>query len=198
MQLLPRLTDDPRIITREKPAGSHLPYARHVDNITLETRDGLLMQTIRLDGLMFETADTDELNYRAALRDAMLQAIGNSRFALYHHVVRRRAEVALDARFPDAFSARLDQRWRERLATKRMYVNDLFLTLVRRPSQGQVGILDRLRALASAGAIDRDARLAAEKRTLDAASEALLASLGSYRPRFLSVYDSGRGFRSET
>jgi len=51
------------------------------------------MQTISLSGLLFETADSDELNYRAELRDAMLRAIGNSRFAIYHHLVRRRASA---------------------------------------------------------------------------------------------------------
>ena len=91
MQLLPRLTDDAAAVRREKPAGTHLPYARHVDDTTLETRDGLLMQTIHLGGLLFETADSDELNYRAELRDAMLRAIGSSRFAIHHHVIRRRA-----------------------------------------------------------------------------------------------------------
>ena len=93
MQLLPPLTTDPRAIAREKPAGAHLPYARHVDDVTIETRDGLLIQTIRLGGLLFETADTDELNYRAELREAMLKTIGSSRFAVYHHVVRDRKSV---------------------------------------------------------------------------------------------------------
>ena len=53
------------------------------------------MQVIALRGLLFETADTDELNYRKRLRDATLQAIGSSRFAIYHHVVRRRVETSL-------------------------------------------------------------------------------------------------------
>ncbi len=197
MQLLPRLTSDPRTVARETPAGRHLPYARHVDDVTLETRDGLLMQTIRLGGLLFETADTDELNYRAELRDAMLKTIGSSRFAVYHHVVRRRAEAALEARFPDEFSRKLDARWRERLAAREMYVNELFLTLVRRPMQGRVGLLDRLRGAAARTTTDRAAAFAAEKRALDAASEALVASLGAYAPRLLTVYDGEDGHRSE-
>lgn len=57
MQLLPPLTLDPRIIAREQSAAVCLPYARHIDDGTLETRDGLLMQTIHLGGLLFETAE---------------------------------------------------------------------------------------------------------------------------------------------
>jgi type IV secretion system protein VirB4 len=197
MQLLPPLSTDPRKVAREQSAGVHLPYARHIDDVTLETRDHQLMQTIRLGGLLFETADSEELNYRAELRDAMLKAVGSSRFALYHHVVRRRADAALDARFPDEFSRTLDRRWRARLAKREMYVNELFLTLVRRPTPGRAGMLDRLRSFAARTTVDKAAALAAEKRALDAATEALMASLGSYSPRLLSVYEGADGFRSE-
>jgi type IV secretion system protein VirB4 len=197
LQLLPPLIAERRQASREKPAGAHLPYARHVDDVTLETRDGLLMQTIRLGGLLFETADTEELNYRAELRDATLKAIGSSRFAIYHHVVRRRAETTLEAHFADDFSRNLDQRWRERLASRELYVNELFITLVRRPARGRSGIFDRLRGLVQSTTTDRAAAFAAEKRALDAASDALIAALSSYDPRRLSAYDSDGSPRSE-
>jgi type IV secretory pathway VirB4 component len=44
------------------------------------------MQTIHLGGLLFETADSDELNYRPSCAITMLRAIGSSRFAVYHHL----------------------------------------------------------------------------------------------------------------
>jgi type IV secretion system protein VirB4 len=191
MQLLPPLTRDPKVVEREAPAGRHLPYARHVDDHTIETRDGLLMQTIHLRGLLFETADTEEINYRKRLRDAMLQSIGTSRFALYHHVVRRRVDAQLAAEFPDSFSARLDAAWRARLANKRLYVNDLFLTLVRRPLQGRIGLFDRLRGTQA------PANAANELRQLDTARDALLAALGSYEPRLLGIYQTAQGPCSE-
>jgi len=165
--------------------------------VTLELRDGLLMQTIQLGGLLFETADSDELNYRSELRDAVLRALGSSRFALYHHVIRRRADVALDGEFPDAFSAQLDGRWRERLGGKQLYVNELFLTILRRPLQGRLGWADRLRDLAGRASGPRGVSGAAEKRALDAAREALIAALAPYAPRTLSVYQSPEGTRSE-
>lgn len=197
MQLLPPLTRDPKVIAREAPAGAHLPYARHIDDVTLETRDGLLMQTIRVGGLLFETADSDELNYRAELRDAMLRTLGSSRYAIYHHVVRRRAEAALDADWPDAFSKELDERWRARLGRKELYVNELFLTIVRRPAQSGVGLADRLRGLFGRSSQNRAARLAGDKHALDNAREALVAALGRYDPRVLSRYDTPEGPRSE-
>ncbi|WP_294328992.1 VirB4 family type IV secretion/conjugal transfer ATPase [uncultured Sphingomonas sp.] len=197
MQLVPPLTGDPRVVAKDVSAGRHLPYARHVDEGTLQTRDGLLMQTIRLGGLMFETADTAELNYRAALRAAMLHALGSSRFALWHHVVRRSAHVALDATFGDAFSRRLDARWREKLATRQMYVNDLFLTVVRRPAAGRSGLAGRFGALWPRSSVERAAALAAEVRALDGAVQALIAALGAYAPQRLEIVEAAGVWRSE-
>ena len=186
------------VVAREMPVSRHLPYARRVDDHTIATRDGLLMQVIHLRGLLFETADTDELNYRKRLRDAMLQSIGSSRFALCHHIVRRQVEAEVNGSYADPFSRQLAETWRSRLSARKLYANDLFLTLIRRPLPGQLGMLERLRTTLSRPAVvDRDAEVQAELRQLEAASDALMASLGSYEPRLLGVYRTPQGFCSE-
>ena len=197
MQFLQALTRDPKIIAREKPAGHHLSYAAQRDDYTIETRDGLLFQVIALRGMMFETADSDELNYRKVLRDAMLQSIGSSRFALYHHVIRRRVDMELEATFPDSFSQSLDDKWRARLGKRQLYVNELYLTLVRRPLQGGIGVADRLRGWLGAAGNSKAANFATEVRALNAARDALMAALSSYSPRLLSAYESEGGLYSE-
>ena len=196
MQLLPPLTNKANAAEREQPSGKHLPYGRHVDDHTIETRDGLLIQVIQVRGLLFETADTEEINYRKRLRDAALQAIGSSRFALYHHIIRREAEVSLDCKCPDAFSRELDAKWRARLGMRKLYVNDLFLTLVRRPLQGKVGVVDRVRQRFGKIAEPLDTTRY-ELQQLAQARDALMAALGSYEPRCLSVYPTKQGPCSE-
>jgi type IV secretion system protein VirB4 len=196
MQLLPALTKDSAAAAREQPAGSHLPYARHVDDHTIETRDGLLMQVIQVRGLLFETADTEEINYRKQLRDAALQAIGSSRYALYHHIIRREAEVSLDAEYCDNFSRRLDTSWRAKLSTRKLYINDLFLTLLRRPLQGKVGTVDRLRQRFGKVVEPLDTTRY-ELQQLNQARDALIAALGNYDPRLLGIYETSQGPCSE-
>ena len=196
MQLLPPLTTKSDAAVREQPSGKHLPYARHVDDQTIETRDGLLIQVIQVRGLLFETADTDEISYRKRLRNAALQAIGSSRYAVYHHIIRREAEVALDADYRDGFTQKLDAAWRARLSARKLYVNDLFLTLVRRPLQGNVGGLDRLRKRFGKVVEQLDASRY-ELQQLNQTRDALIASLGSYDPRVLTVYSTKQGHCSE-
>lgn len=208
MQFLPRvketLTDSgPPPFDREQTAGSRLPYAHHVNDRIIALRDGTLMLVMQLRGLLFETADSDELNYRKALRDASLRAIGSSRFAMYSHVLRRRIEPGAGGTFADPFSEHVDAIWQERLAARNLYANELFVTLIRRPMPGRAGIVDRLaglfgRAGESASASGgTDAVLAAECRALEAAGEQLSVAMSSYGPRLLSVYDTPGGPCSE-
>ncbi|HEX9946704.1 MAG TPA: VirB4 family type IV secretion/conjugal transfer ATPase, partial [Allosphingosinicella sp.] len=125
-------------------------------------------------------------------------AIGSSRFAIYHHVVRRRIDVGLSEGHPDPFSRQLDEAWRKRLDGKRLYVNELFLTLIRRPLQGRVGRLDRLRErLGRTATTAPEANSAYERGQLAQARDAVMAALGSYEPRLLGVYDTPHGPCSE-
>jgi type IV secretion system protein VirB4 len=187
---------DPR---REQAAGSKLPYGRHVDDATIETRDGRLIQILHLSGFPFETGDSEELNYRKSVRETMLRGVANSRFALYHHIVRREVTAVLQGQFPDPFSKALDEAWRLKLNSRRLYANDLFLTLVRRPLQGRVGIFDQtVRALR--GGVDRQeaaADFARDMTALNSGRESLLAALAPYGARLLTVYDGPQGLCSE-
>src|SRR3954465_8446112 len=124
---------------REASVGDRLPYLGHLDEVTLQTRDGLLVQTLHLAGFPFETAPDDELNYRKAIRETVLRGAASSRLAIYHHVVRRRVTPAFPPAPEGAFCANLDARWREQLEARSLYVNEIFLTLVQRPLQGRAG-----------------------------------------------------------
>jgi type IV secretion system protein VirB4 len=183
-----------RLIRREQPAGEKLPYARHVDDYTIATRDGLLMQVVHVQGIAHETIDTEDLNYRKAVRETVLRGIASSRFAIYHHVVRREVRPEIDGGFSNPFARAVDSAWRQRLATRRLYANDLFITIVRRPLQGRMGWLDRL--MRTGEHVDAVGR-ARDQRELDNARESILAALQSYGPRALSAYDAKGGACSE-
>jgi len=182
-----------RFLRRERAAGAMLPYARHVDAATLALHDNALMQVIRIAGFPFETADNEELNYRKTVRETLLRSIASPKLALYHHIVRRQVEPRLEGRFIGGFAAELDATWRDRLAAARLYVNDIFITLVRKPASAS-GTLTRL--LERSASIDAAGRMR-DKRELDAASEAMLAGLHAYGPRLLTSYASPQGVCSE-
>ncbi|MEO6248160.1 MAG: VirB4 family type IV secretion/conjugal transfer ATPase [Sphingomicrobium sp.] len=181
---------------REKRVGDHLPYLAQVDKHTILTRDQLAMQVIRLEGLPFETIDAVQLEARKVARDAMLQAVASARFALVHHVVRRVVAPQLEGQFGDPFSASLDTTWRERLAARRLYVNDLYLTIMVRPLHGRAGIADKFLGLVG-GSRERGGDMGPDLKLLAQAREAILAALEPYGPTLLGCYDLPAGLASE-
>lgn len=179
---------------REVAVGDRLPFVGHVDDATLRTRDGLLVQTLHLAGFPFETAADDELNYRKAIRETVLRGAASSRLAIYHHVVRRRVTPAFPPAPEEPFCAELDRRWREQLASRRLYVNDIFLTLVLRPTQGSAGVIERILK----GPRARNADITRDLRELHATREAFAAALAPYGARTLGLYSGPGGVqRSE-
>lgn len=156
-----------RFVERELGVSQFIPYANHVDEHTIATEDGLLMQTLRVRGFAFETADVIDLNALKRVRATMLRALSNSRFALYHHIIRREVSTYPDGIFEDPFCQSLDDKYRERLSGTKMFVNEQYLTLVRRPTPGKVGIIANLYRNLS-GKVDKELHLKRKEEALKA------------------------------
>ncbi len=195
----PRLSGFASWFKNEQRVGDRLPYDRLLDDRTVVLRDGALMQSIYLEGFAFETADTEEVNHRQIVRAAALRAIGSSRFVLYHHIIRRRVSVGLQSSFDDPVCSLIDKKWQQKLSSRQLFVNDLFITIVRRNPKGKVGIAEGLANVLGRG-LGENAQAAAfarEHKELQAASEGLLAALSAYGPRLLGGYDTQNGRCSE-
>ncbi len=178
---------------KEARAGDRLPYARLIDQHTMLLRDGSVMTAIQVPGLLFETEDSDALNAHAATREVVLRSTLDARFVLYHHVIRRRVEVELDAAFSDPLSAHIDTRWKERLGSGSLFINDQFVTLIRRPARGKAGLAERLAKLWNRKGqveIESDPK---DVRSLKAAATGLIASLGAYNAQLLGDYAGSEG-----
>ncbi len=183
-----------RLDRRERGASTMLPYAKHGGDTLLTARDGAAMQIIHVAGFPFETADTDDLNYRKSVRDTVLRGVASSRLAIYHHVVRRQVEPVVEGRFESPFARGLDNAWRKRLGGRRLFVNDLFLTLVRRPAIADANPFDGLFGKnTQADAANR----ARDRRDLEAARDNMLAALQPYGARVLSKYEANGRVYSE-
>ena len=173
---------------KEALVGDRLPYERLIDENTVLLRDGSVMSAIQVPGLLFETEDSDALNSHAATREVMLRSTLDARFVLYHHVIRRRVEVELDAEFPDPLSRHIDARWKERLAGGSLFINDQFVTLIRRPARGKTGLPERIsKFFARQGKEELEAD-PKDIRSLKAAIAGLTASLAAYGAEVLGDY----------
>jgi type IV secretion system protein VirB4 len=178
---------------KEARAGDRLPYARLIDEHTVLLRDGSLMTALQVPGLLFETEDSEALNAHAATREVVLRSTLDARFVLYHHVIRRRVAVELESAFPDPISRHIDARWRERLGSGQLFVNDQFVTLIRRPARGKAGLVERVsKAFKRKGreVVEADPK---DLRSLRAAATGLVAALQPYGAALLGDYVGPQG-----
>jgi len=77
------------VAAREKAVAEFVPYTRHVDSATLATKNGELLQIIKLEGFPFETAADTTLDGLKEVRNTLTLALASSRHILYHHLLRR-------------------------------------------------------------------------------------------------------------
>lgn len=178
---------------REARAGDRLPFARHIDEATIRLRDGAVMRTLHIGGMEFETQDSDQLDHAHAVREVLLRSVLDARFVVYHHVVRRRVAVASGGEFESPFCAAVGKQWDDRLAERRLFVNEQFLTIVRRPARGKTGWPERIQRKLGRKA-NHDPNVV---RDLEAATTSLLAGLEPYGARLLSCYRTEAGWLSE-
>jgi type IV secretion system protein VirB4 len=185
--------------SRERSVAAHIPYTRHVDDTTLRTKDGLLLSILKVEGFCFEMADVAEINGKLEGRNTILRTLGNSRFAVYGHMIRRRLEPRLDGEFHNSFADELNRRYMAQLAQRRMFVNDMYITIVRRPLRGQVGLIESITkgmfAQRAARGQARGVRLGEDEelRELRDAVLSVREVLQDYRVRLLGIREPERG-----
>ncbi|CEG10530.1 Type IV secretion system protein virB4 [Afipia felis] len=174
---------------RERPVASHIPYTRHVDDHILKTRDGLLLTVLKLDGYSFEASDMSEVNARLLGRNDIVRTLANSRFALAAHIVRREVQPRIASTFDNALCRGIDERYDASLSKRRMFVNDIYLTIVRRPLQGQAGTFDVLmtKALGRKDEAGESVAIQTALNELRDAATAVRENLAAYGARQLGV-----------
>src|SRR4030095_814906 len=112
-----------REIRREQACERNIPYTAHVAPDVVRTRHGDYVQTFRLGGVSFETADDEQLNSWHERLNVLWRNIASPQLSLWTHIVRRRASVAAHAAGGAGFARELERRYVGKLAGETLMVN---------------------------------------------------------------------------
>ncbi len=105
-----------------------VPFACLYGPETIATKNGELLQTIKLTGLGFDAGAGKDL--RSAIRSAIQQTLPDASYAVWLHTLRRRQSLLPHSHFPDAFSGQLDAAWRAQHPSSASFINELYITIV--------------------------------------------------------------------
>src|SRR5260370_37733156 len=172
---------------RELPASWQIPYAAHLAAEVIVTRAGDYVQTLRLAGASFESADDETLNNYHERLNVTWRNIASPNVALWVHLIRRREVPRAVPLEGTGFADALARRYQERLAGETLMVNELYLTLLFRPVAGVApSVVSRLLSGHQAGSGERERTSALESRAQ--LRETVLASLARHEPEGLGAY----------
>jgi len=179
-----------RKIKTELLADRYLPFVRHSDAQTIITRNRGAFQMLKLEGVSFRTADPGAIN---TLHDSLNHALRNiaaENVMVYVHVIRAADDDYPEGAFASDVSAWIDRRYRERLEKRRLYRNDIYLTLYMQP-RGMRGLpLAKGVRKSRASESEVDAGLLTK---LDDKATQLLRSLSRFHPRKLGITSTANG-----
>jgi type IV secretion system protein VirB4 len=177
-------------VRREILALDRIPYAAHVSPHLVKTFAGDYVQSFRLSGASFECADDAQLNNWHERLNVLWRNVATPQVALWAHVIRRR-EVTAVGEGAEPFAAALEHKYRQRLSHQTLMVNELFLSLVYRPTAGvTTGLASKLLQRTQTAGFKfelADALDACEKLR-----DTVRTSLARYEPEELGVYLKGR------
>lgn len=174
---------------RETEVRPHLPYARHVNDHVIALDSGALMLAFQIQGASYETADVRDLNDWHLKLNQAWRNLADEQLAIWHHVVRRQVEAPPSTGFRSAFAAELGAGHDALTASRPLWLNELFVTLVlhpgRAPSDRPAALMRRLRQ-----GRRRDPEAGARPlRRLEEAGRDLARYLDRYTPRRLGLHE---------
>ncbi len=128
-----------RDITDDVIESDFVPYACMFDPHTIVTKNGELLQTIKVVGFSYEAVAHEPVELRDTIRRAISAHIPTNEYAIWFHTLRRQRSLKMDGDFPDPFSQSVNDAWNEVNQWERTYVNELYVTIARECESASIG-----------------------------------------------------------
>jgi type IV secretion system protein VirB4 len=180
-------------------AAEFIPYACHYDKNTLLTKNGELVQTIKISGFTFEVEGKDPPDLRKALRQAIAKHVHPNEQAIWFHTIRSRRNLVPGGTFVAKFARDIKDAWSHKNYWHDKFVSELYVTLVSNPKDIKTWNISTL-----AGAMYFKVLESAHRKFLEHAHAALsrvveniMQDLLTFNPHLLSIVVREEGVFSE-
>ena len=117
-------------LTAKKPDEDFIPYVCHYDPSTILTKNGELLQIIRITGFSGESSSSNLISLRDTLRDSISEHLKENKYALWFHTIRRKKNIVPEGEYKDFLSTKIHQDWVKKNNWDNQYVNELYITII--------------------------------------------------------------------
>lgn len=183
---------------REVPSSRHIPYCRHVTDTIIKTKNDQYIAVIKMSGFSFQTADNRQLNTLLMQRNTFIKSLSSSNWCIYSHIIRKRVKPSLPGDFTSPFSKYVNERYFEMLSDRSMFTNELYLTIVRKPSSGRMGAIESITTLFKGASHAKQAELESERvNDLNEVISRFKEQFAPYGAQVLSIIERDGHYYSE-
>lgn len=130
MRLLSRKLPSIKLQEKEVGVSRHLPFAYLSSEDSVCTKNGDYLAVLKVEGISCNTLDDHELNFEQSLRAKLFSTLADSRFALYHTIIRTRVKELPAFPESNALASQLHNAYAHSLQANALFVNHLYLTIV--------------------------------------------------------------------
>lgn len=172
---------------RERTGEGYIPYVAQVGEFVVRTQSGDYLQVFRLGGASFESADDAQLNNWHERLNVLWRNLGSPNLAVWVHLVRRRDCGLPQQSLGEGFAHALYGKYSGRLCLESLMVNELYLSVIYRPTAGLAsGLAARLFMKAHPQAVHSHGEESME--ACEKLAQTILVALARYEPQRLGSY----------
>ncbi len=109
-----------------------IPYAAHYDEDTIITKNGELMEVIKITGFNFENISSsgNKEDLRSVIRNTILKHVNTDEVAIWLHTIRRKVNIDTGEGSLKGFNKALHEKWVEKNGWNNQFVNELYITFL--------------------------------------------------------------------
>jgi type IV secretion system protein VirB4 len=114
-------------------AEDFIPYACHYDEETIITKNGELMQIIKITGFNYETIAEENkkiLSLREHIREAVSESVLTNDIAVWFTTIRRKMDISPKGEFKNEFAEKLNNAWDEKNNWHNQFVTELYISIL--------------------------------------------------------------------
>lgn len=114
----------------KKPHKDLVPTFSYYDPYTIITKNGELMQTVKITGFNNEFTNSESVNLRDIIRTVIEDKIDSSEFSIWLHTVRKKKNILPKGKYSNYTPNLINQKWNDDNDWSNQYINELYMTII--------------------------------------------------------------------
>ena len=157
---------------KEYASAKHLPWTHLVNEHTVMTKKGELLQVVTLDGLAFHTEDDITLDVNKNLRNRVLYQMACPELAISFYTIKQKYAPYPKGEYTNAYAKAFNERYRHSMNEKPRYQNSVYIVLLHKAPKFKTNLIKTKKKMASS---QQDAFYSQALKKLDGQSERLVS-----------------------